>query len=425
VARKVRHTEESSYWWNWLLVQGLVLCTACATASQNPEAVDGCRTDVPPTKGELSAAADRVILAPPSDGAYIGLYSIGSVMTDHHNFIAKTGHAPAVLFTFHDWVSDDDWDSSHPHFRTFTDPLESSSISPLQLAEQLREKGTLPAVAWAIQCCDWESRLFWFGLRKPTVTVSRLLQGDFDRYILTVARQIKAYQHPIMLTLFSEFNYQGMMSFGKKGNETLSEVEHLCRLYGDPTWPDGPERIKDAFIHVIDLFRREDVRNVTWFMYAGSHYMNPHHEDYSPWLHPKYFYPGDDYIDWVGQSAYFVDLLAKKHIRQKELSTSLAEALNPGYVAWGTVTERPLFLPEFGVLGDGSSSRARMIEEAFDEVLPRLPRIKAVTVADFKIAEDYYEVPRLGTFEDEIEAWKRAVRENPRYLKRASFNSKD
>ncbi|MDR4480963.1 MAG: hypothetical protein R3B37_14610 [Nitrospira sp.] len=371
--------------------------------------------------GHRSSTGERVTLTPPPNGAYIGLYSIGSIEEDHHRFVAKNGHTPAVVFTFHDWVSDDDWASSSPHFRTFTDPLEASAVSPLQLAEQVRMEGGVLAVAWAIQCCDWESRLFWYGFRKPTVTVPRLLRGDFDVYIVTVARQIKAYGHPIMLTLFSEFNYQGLMGFGGGGGDRLEDAEHLCQLYGDPTWPDGPERIRDAFIHVIDIFRKEDVRNVTWFMYAGSHYMNPQHEDYNPWLHPKYFYPGDDYIDWVGQSAYFIDPRVAPKLRQQELGTPITDALAPGYAAWGTVTQRPLFLPEFGVLGDGSASRARVLEEVFREVLPRFDRVKAITLADFKIAEEFYEVPRLGTFDDETSAWIRVVRENPQYLKQASF----
>ncbi|MGH8612131.1 MAG: hypothetical protein ACREYF_08835 [Gammaproteobacteria bacterium] len=305
--RKRSHKLGTGYWLGLLLAPGLFLVATDATPSPAIEAVAGCRSDVPAPKADRRSSADRVTLTPPSHGAYVGLYSIGSIVEDHKSFVAKTGHVPAVVFTFHDWVSDDDWDSSDPHFQTFTDPLESSAVSPLQLAEQLRKDGGVLAVAWAIQCCDWESRLFWFGFRKPTVTVSRLLRGDFDPYIVTVARQIRAYQHPIMLTLFSEFNYQGMMNFGKGGADRLDDVEHLCRLYGDPTWPDGPERVRDAFIHVIELFRHEKVQNVTWFMYAGTHYMNPRHEDYNPWLHPKYFYPGDEYIDWVGQSAYFVD----------------------------------------------------------------------------------------------------------------------
>ena len=215
------------------------------------------------------------------------------------------------------------------------------------------------------------------------------------------------------------------MSFGKEGADRLDDVGHLCRLYGDPTWPDGPERIRDAFIHVIDMFRQQEVRNVTWFMYAGSHYTNPRHEDSNQWLHPKYFYPGDEYIDWVGQSAYFVDPDVAQHIRQQDLATSIKEALEPGYEAWGSVTQRPFFLPEFGVLGDGLFSRAHIIEQVFGQVLPRFARIKAVALADFKIAEEFYEVPRLGTFEDETVAWKRAVRENPHYIARAAFKGRE
>jgi hypothetical protein len=400
------------------------LCTYTTDvgSSLSPEAIAGCRIDVPTPIVDRLPSAERLTLAVPSHGTYIGLYSIGPLTEDHRKFVAKAGHTPAVVFTFHDWVSDDDWAASHPHLRTFTDPLEASSISPLEFARQLSKEGTVLAVAWAIQCCDWESKLFWYGLRKPTVTVTRLLQGDFDPYIKTVARQIKAYEQPIMLTLFSEFNYQGMMSFGRTGADRMDSTEHLCALYGDPSWPDGPERVRDAFIRVIELFRQEGVRNVTWFMYAGSHYMNPRHKDYSPWLHPRYFYPGDEYIDWVGQSAYFIDSHSHPNLRQQELATSITEALEPGYHAWGSVTHRPLFLPEFGPIGDGSSSRAGALEEALSDVLPHLPRVKAVTLADFKIAEEFYEVPRLGTFEDEVAAWKRVVGENPYYIKRPSFN---
>lgn len=403
------------------VVIGLLFCAVQVAAAPSPEATVGCRSEVSPLKASRPLPAARVSLAVPDRGAYIGLYSIGPILSDQRDYISKTGHGPAIVFTFHDWVSDEDWNSSSPRLRTFADPLESTSISPLRLAEELRTQGGVLAVAWAIQCCDWDSTLFWYGFRKPTVTVARLLRGDFDRYITTVARQIRDYHHPIMLTLFSELNYQGMMVFGRQGGERLEDTEHLCRLYGDPTWPDGPERIRDAFIHVIELFRKEGVQNVTWFMYAGSHYMNPEHEDYSPWLHPKFFYPGDEYIDWVGQSAYFIDPRVPPKLRQQELRTPITDALAPGYEAWGTVTQRPFFLPEFGILGDGSSSRARVIEEVFQEVLPRFDRVHAVTLAHFQIAQDFYEVPRLGVFPDEEAAWNRAVRESSHYLKRASF----
>lgn len=380
------------------------------------EATNGCQSSVRVPPPRRPPAAHAVKIVPPPKGVYVGLYSIGPILDDYQSFTVKTGHRPPLVFTFHDWVSDEDWAADDPRLRTFTDPLESMTLSPLQLAQELRKKGSVLAVAWAIQCCQWDSLWFWLGWRKPTISVSDVLAGTYDGYILKVAREIKQFGHPIMLTVFSEFNYQGMFAFGEDGDAPIDDVDHLCRYYGDPAWPDGPERIRDAFIHIIDLFRQEDVANVTWFMYAGSHYMNPTHEDYSPWLHPKYFYPGDAYIDWVGQSAYFVDPKAKSNIKQKALSTSFPLAMQPGYDAWGSVTQRPMFLPEFGPLGDGSVSRSRILDEVFTTHLPSMPRIKAVTVADFKIAADYYEVPRLGTFVDEVHVWKRVVVQDPYYV---------
>jgi hypothetical protein len=336
---------------------------------------------------------------------------------EYQRFAAKMGDRPPMVYTFHDWVSDENWAASNPHLRTFADPLELSSLSPLQLAERLTENGTVLALAWAIQCCDWGSLGFWFGLRKTAVSIPRVLRGDFDRYIREVAGQIKAFGRPIMLTLFSEFNYQGMFAFGEDGSEQITDVDHLCRHYGDPGWPDGPERVRDVFIHVIDLFRQEGVRNVTWFMYAGSHYMNPSHEDYSPWLHPKYFYPGDDYIDWVGQSVYFVDPEHRVELKEEGFNTPATVALQPGYDAWGTVTQRPLFLPEFGPLGDGSVSRARILREVLATYLPSLPRVKALTLGDAEVFEACCQLPRFGRFADEVQVWKEKVLNNPHYVR--------
>ena len=31
-----------------------------------------------------------------------------------------------------------------------------------------------------------------------------------------------------------------------------------------PNFPDGPERFRDAYRHIIDLFRKEGVKNITW-----------------------------------------------------------------------------------------------------------------------------------------------------------------
>ena len=383
-------------------------------ALKDPKAAASCKPDARPPSPRTRSAADSVKVLPPLQGIYAGVYSIGTTRADVRAFERKTGKPPAIVFTFHDWVLDDDLMRKDPPLRTLDSEMEDKGITALQLAQQLAERGTVLALTWAIQCCEWTSTAWWFGLKKTEISVPRLLKGDFDDYIRRVARQTKGFGKPIMMSLFSEFNWQGAFAFGEDGMSGISRVDDICGQYGDPAWPDGPERIRDAHIHVIDIFRQEGVKNVTWFMYANSGYMDPAGTDYSPWLHPKFFYPGDDYMDWVGQSTYFVDPSWTQQI--SEDAAVIERALGPGYRAWGEVTQKPLLLPEFAAVGDKKVNRAPVLREVMGKVLPGMPRVKAITLADFLIAEICCQVPRLGEpHADEITAWRQSVGENPAY----------
>lgn len=396
-------------------------CTGLAQAAEKNEfrlkserAAASCSADVKLPAGRSREAPDAVKVLPSPNGIYAGVYSIGTTRADVREFARKTGKSPAIVFTFHDWIGDDDFASERPKLRSFADDMEDKGVTPIQLARQLDKQGSVLAVTWAMQCCDFTSTAWWYGLRKTRVTLPRLLKGDFDDYIRQVAGEVKAYGKPIMLALFSEFNWQAAMAFGKDGATRMSEADDLCGQYGDPRWPDGPERLRDAHRHVIDLFRAEGVKNVTWFMYANSGYMDPKGRNYSVWLHPKFSYPGDDYIDWVGQSTYFID--PKWGRSPSKDADVIGGALAPGYAAWGEVTQRPMFLPEFGAVGDKALDRSAIYAEVMGKVLPAMPRVKALTLADFLIAEICCQVPRLGEpFAGEISAWRKHVGENAAY----------
>jgi len=404
-----------------LLAGGLLFGAAASASGKNEfrikheRAAASCKNETPKLPASKTReSADAVKVLPSPSGIYAGVYSIGTTRDDVKAFARKTGKPPAIVFTFHDWVSDADFASKSPKLRTFNDDMEDRGVTPIQLARQLEAQGSVLAVTWALQCCDFASYAWWFGMRKTQVTVPRLLKGEFDDYVRKVAREIKAYGKPIMLALFSEFNWQSAMMFGKDGETRMSEAEEICGQYGDPRVPDGPERLRDAHRHVIDLFREEGVKNVTWFMYANSGYMNPKATDHSIWLHPKFNYPGDDYMDWVGQSTYFID--PKWGRSPSEDADLITNALAPGYAAWGEVTQRPMFLPEFAAVGDKKLDRSAILSEVMTQVLPTMPRVKALTLADFLIAEICCQVPRLGEpFPGESAAWRKSVGENPAY----------
>ena len=253
-------------------------------------ATQGCAAEVSPPVPRSRAASDAMKVLPPEHGAYIGAYQIPAQPNEVARFARAMGRMPPIVFSFHDFFSDTNGGRS-PDQR-FTDPLEGDkSPRPLDMNGWLNERESVLALAWAVYCCDYNSTMFWLRLNRPHDHVNRLLAGQHDDIIRETARTIRADGRPIMLTLVPEMNWQGQFLFGADGRRWMDAVDNICNKYGDPRWPDGPERIRDLYIRVIDIFRQEDVKNVTWFMYSGNQYMAPGVEGQSRWLHPKVLLP--------------------------------------------------------------------------------------------------------------------------------------
>jgi len=284
----------------WCLAAGVWLSGPAAQAEYLADlmlqagATDGCAFEVSAPAPRTQPLDGAVKVLPPEVGLYAGLYQIPTKPRDVDAYEAAFEWMPPIVFTFHDWFADTNY-STTPD-RTMLDPMEGSgSVPPLDLARYLYERGSVLSLAWAVYCCDYYAAEFWTGAAPPHDHINRILRGEEDGFIRESARQIKAAGVPIMLSIVPEFNRQGFFLFGEDGRSWMTSVPHLCNGYGDPTWPDGPERIRDAMMHVTDLFREEGVTNVTWFMYAANLYMHdaPDLDSESMWFHPKYYYPGD------------------------------------------------------------------------------------------------------------------------------------
>ena len=337
--------------------------------------------------------------------AYIGQFIFGE--QDVEDFMKKTGSAPPIVFFGVDWVNDAD---------LFADPKNPAPVSPIHkdvigFLNRLSNMGSIPAIVWSIPVPMWDMDTDRVHL---VPNIPRILDGEFDDYIRTVARQLKEYGKPIMVTFLGEFNNLGQLSFGAKGfaMPEFEEVNDLVGKYGDPKWPDGPERVRDAFIHVIDIFRQEGAENVSWFMYGGTDWLVENMTDDEGhtewWSHPRYYYPGDEYIDWVGKSVHF---------------RTFAEFINrfePAYGVWGEVTQKPFFIPEFN-FAEKAKSRSKLMQRVFMDYLPTKPRFKAATVMHSPAlvqAGIDWGLPlggKKGEFPDEIQTWKEVVVKNPYY----------
>lgn len=208
------------------------------------------------------------------------------------------------------------------------------------------------------------------GEEDPIYTLQGIIDGDFDDSLIDWAQDAKNTNIPIMVEFGTEVNgdwfpWSGIVNGGKETEE-----------YGDPNTADGPERFRDAYRHIIDLFRSEGVNNITWvFHVIPYHEVGDESPDQEPWNSIENYYPGDEYIDWIGTSVY------GSTERGKEW-TSFKEIMNAAYTELESVsTTKPFAILELGIIEDPEiGNKGEWMQEALGLIENgTYPRIKAIS----------------------------------------------
>ncbi|MEM6956267.1 MAG: hypothetical protein AAF645_11280 [Myxococcota bacterium] len=414
----------------------LVLPVALACGDDDVPAEDSGTADADAEPPDLSAdvandaqedsAPDAVpdapsdLGGPPWEGPRIpGIFLLGPDDYDVH--AEKMGGAPALVHFFVDWFGAEQLAASNadPSTRVEPPPIDPDGLRFLDFIYP----DAVVALSWAMPLPNFDVP----GPAWPNVpTVRDLLTGRYDDYIRDFARSLAPIEKEIWLTMFGEFDNNVFYAFGPEGLSAAADdpgvapaqrvptTDDLNRYYGDPELPDGPERVRDAFIRVIDIFREEGATNVKWFMYGSSGYLGGGEQDalITPTLREGVWnvdavYPGDEYIDFVGKSLHHGDL------------ASLRETFEPAYEAWTRVSSRPFFAPEFSILaGGGIASRAEQIREEFGSYFPSFPRFAAFASVDpvpESSNDEFVFYPYGGAddeFPDEVAAWRETVVES-------------
>ena len=105
------------------------------------------------------------------------------------------------------------------------------------------------------------------------------------------------------------------------------------------TLSTGPERFKEAYRHIISIFRQEGANNISWVFHVNS-------EDYPPVSLNRLedYYLGDDWIDWIGVSVYGAQTPVDKQCK------SFQELMDGVYSCLVSLSaSKPLVLLGFGV----------------------------------------------------------------------------
>jgi beta-mannanase len=209
----------------------------------------------------------------------------------------------------------------------------------------------------------------------PNFTLQSIIDGKFDSNLTKWAMDAKRVGIPLMVEFGTEVNGHWFPWSG------IQNGGGITNKYGNPTFPDGPERFRDAYRHIIDLFRKEGVTNITWcfHVYPPLDVGKPGILD-QPWNAIKNYYPGDNYIDWIGISVY------GSFDRGADWE-SFSGILDNAYPQLAAISsKKPLAVFEFGVLEDPlQGNKSKWIQDALQSIENgRYPRIKAISYWDEK-----------------------------------------
>lgn len=154
-------------------------------------------------------------------------------------------------------------------------------------------------------------------------TLQKIIAGEFDVDLRAWARDAKAFGSPILIEWGTEPNSDW---FGWS-----------AKFNGGPN--AGPKRFVTAYRHIVDLMRSEGADNLTWVWHV-----NWWSEPEQKWNGFENYFPGENYCDWIGISAY-----GPTTPRMRDGTESLRFKLDECYKRLTNLApNKPIILAEFG-----------------------------------------------------------------------------
>jgi hypothetical protein len=226
---------------------------------------------------------------------------------------------------------------------------------PAATAAWIRAAGSIPSIRLML----WSKKKD--PLPDPVFTLDAILKGAFDDDFRAWGAAARKFGTPLIVEFGPEMNgswypWNGSWS---GGGET--------KAYADPALPDGPEKFRDAYRHIIDVMRIAGARNILWVF----------HVNYNDWPNEAWnrfenYYPGDEYIDWLAVSIYGAQQPAGTQWPE------FRELMEPAYRRLEKLSpEKPIIVAEFGVSASSiGGSQALWAQHALEALIAgRWPRV--------------------------------------------------
>ncbi len=214
----------------------------------------------------------------------------------------------------------------------------------LSLLERVADHGALPLLTWE----PWDHTA---GSRQPAFSLSRILAGGHDDYVRAFAGRVARYARPLLLRWAHEMNGH-WYPWGTAGGSAAEYIAVWRRVW--------------------ELFRAEGASNAAWVW-------SPNVLDHCVAFEP--YYPGDDYVDWVGLDGYNWGGLGRWR--------SFRRLFVPSYQRLAALSPQPIMIAETAS-AEAGGDKAGWITEALTQVIPNeLPRVRAVIWFNQKKERDW------------------------------------
>jgi len=178
-----------------------------------------------------------------------------------------TGKGLAWVYFSHDWSRGRDF--------------------PIATATLIRNAGSIPFIRLMMR----SDTRHWRA--ESTYTLRRIISGAFDEDLHAWFRVARKFGSPLMVEYGTEVNGQWFSWNGSWNGGGITDG------YGDNNEADGPELFRDAYRHIISLSREERAENILWVFHV-----NCGDAPAETWNRLEAYYPGDNWIDWLGVSVY-------------------------------------------------------------------------------------------------------------------------
>lgn len=256
---------------------------------------------------------------------------------------------------------------------------------PRKAVRVISRHGSLPLILW----CPWDKPYVQRQYPDRFSLVS-ILTGAWDGYIDQWADEARTHGKSLLVSWGLEMNGYWFPWSG-----------YYYRGESKEAFGDGSKLFKDAFRYVVSRVRARGALNVLWGFHCNA-FSDPDEE----WNRMAEYYPGPEYVDWLGLSVYGKQI-------QEEPWISFQEVMDTACWQIESIDRsKPLILAEWGV-GEfpRDGDKAEWIREAFGAMKEKYGQVKAAVYwhERWKNADDTVSNLRVNSSPESLEAYRQGL----------------